>query len=337
MNQILSTHGNPISEPLLASDIKKRGSIKFPVLASPKFDGIRALVVGTTDGAAHLMSRHFKLIPNVSIQQTLARKELRGLDGEIVTYTDGKMDDFHTVQSKVMTSEGDPDFVFHVFDLIDRPSDMFVNRLAATKYLVSLLDITENLPIVYTPHTRIYNDFELTEYENLKVGAGFEGVMLRSPQGPYKFGRSTEDEGILLKLKRFVTEEAYVIGYLEEMQNNNPQQKDNLGKAKRSSHKANKRPKGRVGALICKPFADGPFTEGEVLELSALIGDEEVEKYIKAHPSFFLVGSGFTADQRWEFAKECPEVITFKHQPHGRKIGGKPRTPIFLGVRIEQA
>lgn len=335
---VFNTFGQQISEPLLASDIKQRGKLKFPILVSPKFDGIRALVVGSQGGTATLLSRHFKPIPNKAIREALEIKALRGTDGEIVTYTDGKMDDFHTVQSKVMSEDGDPDFIYHIFDCFDNTADMFVNRLNVVRMLVSMLEGSEpTLPVVFVAHRRIYNDFELTAYEEEKVAAGFEGVMIRSPMGPYKFGRSTEDEGILLKLKRFVTEEAYVIGYLEEMQNNNPQQKDNLGKAKRSSHKANKKGKGRVGALICKPFADGPIAEGEMGILSVLPDDEAVAKFVKEHPSYFLVGSGFTAEQRYEFAKNCPEVITYKHQPHGRKIGGKPRSPIFVGVRIDQA
>jgi DNA ligase-1 len=44
---------------------------------------------------------------------------------------------------------------------------------------------------------------------------GFEGVVLRAPDGGYKFGRSTLRQGWLLKLKRFADAEARVIGVEE--------------------------------------------------------------------------------------------------------------------------
>src|SRR5437899_138139 len=78
---------------------------------------------------------------------------------------------------------------------------------------------------------------------------GFEGVMLRKPDGPYKFGRSTVREGYLMKVKRFTQEEAVVVGYEEQETNLNEATKDALGHTKRSSHKAGKRPAGVLGAL----------------------------------------------------------------------------------------
>jgi DNA ligase-1 len=47
-------------KPMLASDCGGIENVRFPVIASPKLDGVRALVI---DGA--LMSRSLKPIPNV--------------------------------------------------------------------------------------------------------------------------------------------------------------------------------------------------------------------------------------------------------------------------------
>ena len=50
---------------------------------------------------------------------------------------------------------------------------------------------------------------------------GYEGLMLRAPDGPYKFGRSTVKENTLLKVKNFLDDEAEVIGFKEQTTNTN--------------------------------------------------------------------------------------------------------------------
>ena len=59
---------------------------------------------------------------------------------------------------------------------------------------------------------KVINDYDqILDYEKRILEDGFEGVMLRSPLGKYKMGRSTLKEGILLKLKRFEDAEATVV------------------------------------------------------------------------------------------------------------------------------
>ena len=49
-------------------------NIKFPVMASPKLDGVRVIV---HDGVVY--SRNFKRIPNDHVQALFGRKECEGL------------------------------------------------------------------------------------------------------------------------------------------------------------------------------------------------------------------------------------------------------------------
>ena len=65
---------------------------------------------------------------------------------------------------------------------------------------------------------------ELAAYESKITDLGYEGLIIRDPFAPYKFGRSTVREGFLLKVKRFVDSEAVVIGIEEEMYNGNEAQ-----------------------------------------------------------------------------------------------------------------
>jgi hypothetical protein len=63
---------------MLAAAYREGVDLSFPLLATPKIDGVRALVV---DG--RLVSRSFKLIPNVALRAALETMLPEGADGEI--------------------------------------------------------------------------------------------------------------------------------------------------------------------------------------------------------------------------------------------------------------
>jgi ATP-dependent DNA ligase len=84
------------------------------------------------------------------------------------------------------------------------------------------------------------------------VELGFEGIMLRSPNGLYKHGRSPMREQGLMKVKRFHDAEAFVVGVVEKEINLNPATTNALGLTQRSSSKANKKAAGTLGALVCE-------------------------------------------------------------------------------------
>lgn len=91
------------------------------------------------------------------------------------------------------------------------------------------------------------------------LSQGYEGAMLRLPHAPYKHGRSTMREGGLVKVKPFADCEAVVTGVVEQMHNGNDLQTSATGYAKRSSAKAGKTGKGRMGALQVR-IINGPFS-----------------------------------------------------------------------------
>lgn len=275
-------------KPMLAAkaDLSK---IKFPVIASPKLDGIRAMTIGPDA----IRSRNLKVIPNRYIQ-SIASGFSRDLDGEILTYTNGVRDDFNTVQSKVMSADGTPDFIFHVFDSIG--SGAFHERLSEARFLHDHI----------VDHRTIETIEELDDYERECVEVqGWEGIMLRDPNGPYKQGRSTVNEGYLLKVKRFEDDEAIIVDMVERMHNANEATINALGHTERSSHKANLVPTQSLGAFVCK-WKDLTFE----------------------------LGTGFTEDQRqtyWRDPLLIGEKVTFKYQGVG--TNGRPRFPSFIGIR----
>lgn len=228
--------GSKQFKPMLAETAPEDLSeIVFPVLASPKLDGIRALVY-----RSELVRRSLKKVPNLYIHEGLNNIP-DGLDGELIS-----PGGFSATQSFVMSQYKKGDFTFWVFDDFSNPELPFNARLAAAQDKIKphrKIDIVEHV---------IVNDVaELVQLEKKYLSSGYEGVMIRKIDGEYKFGRSTLKEGGLLKLKQFTDAEALVIGFKERQHNLNPKTTNALGESERSMSKANMVPAGDLGALIC--------------------------------------------------------------------------------------
>lgn len=311
--------------PLLAAAPEKIEDLKYPVLASPKIDGIRCLT-RMEDLAIGPYSRKLKPIPNAHIFSEVSKALPPGLDGELVTFSDATknteqkpIDDFNTIQSKVMSRDGSPDFAYMVFDYFEIADLPFATRYQYAAHAVKSAPPWCKL----VDHKLIHTEAQLLAYEQVCLMQGFEGVMVRAPDGPYKYGRSTAKEGILLKIKRFDDMEAVVVGYTELMRNANEAEQDALGHTKRSHSKDGLVPAGVLGAL---QVADRRVVEH--------FEDWNPEGYSE---DVFEVGSGFDALQRemlWTQRDTLKgRLITVKHQGFGSQ--GKPRFPIFKGFRHE--
>jgi len=288
-------------KPLLASEAKM-DTMTYPKSGSFKIDGIRAHIMSDD-----VYSRNLKLIPNAFIRGKLRETGCKNLDGEIVTYTNGKMDNFNTVQSRVMSRSGMPDFQLHVFDDFTHPNWSFDDRY----YMAQEKVHAANSKYLHIVEQRLLcTEEEVTSMEEEAIAGGWEGLMLRDPGGHYKYGRSTAREGILLKVKRFTDTEGTVVDFKEEMENTNEQEEDYLGHMRRSSHKDGMVPKGRLGAF-------------------------EVEW----NGVTFDLGSGMNFGHRTEYWNRREELrghpVKFKY--FGVGPNGKPRHPIFLGLRPEGA
>ena len=221
---------------------------RFPVLASPKLDGIRATIQG-----GRVLSRSLKPIANAHVQALLGnRPELEGLDGELIVGDPAAADAFRVSSSGVMSQTGKPNFVFHVFDVF-APLP-FAKRLDKAAIAVA----TFNKPYVQmVPHNLITDQDTLNLLEALSVELGYEGLMIRSPKGPYKQGRSTSNEGWLLKMKRFVDGEGEVIELIEQNENQNTAFTNELGHTARSTAKDGKVAKGTLGAYVVRNLETG--------------------------------------------------------------------------------
>lgn len=281
-------------KPMLAVDAPTE--IRFPVLASPKLDGIRCTVWG-----GEPFSRSLKPIPNHHVANTIRAAGFSSvLDGELIVGPAGAEDVYRRTTSGVMSRDGAPEFTFWLFDIVQ--SDIkAVSRLAKLALLADTLPAWGRV----LPQKLIHTPEELDAFEAESLAQGFEGVILRCPQGRYKHGRSTAKEGLLLKVKRYADSEAEVIGVEELMRNGNEAFENELGHTARSTAKAGLVPAGVLGALVCRT-ADG------------------IE---------FRIGTGFTAEMRADLWGRdlIGQLAKFKHFEVGAKDA--PRHPVFLGFR----
>lgn len=186
-----------ITPMLAATSLANLDEIEYPVYVSPKFDGIRCIV---KDGVAY--SRTGKFIPNHHIQVMLRELPIGATyDGELMV--DGG---FSEVQSAVMSRERVPHFTYHVFDRV-------MNKPFEYRYLEVAFNLdldADNVKVV--DHKLVESKEEAVAIYNDYLAQGYEGMMVRSPDSPYKHGRSTIKEGYLLKVKEFKDSEAEVVG-----------------------------------------------------------------------------------------------------------------------------
>jgi DNA ligase 1 len=299
-----------ITRPMLAVDCGGVDEVSFPVLATPKLDGWRCLTLPTEhpDFKCNAFSRTFKPIANVATRNWIQYYLPQNLDGELVAIgPDGEILPFYSAQSAFSGHKGQPEFLFLVFDYVkDKLEKPYHERMEDLRKLrLPRVRCRKLLPVL------LESVSELEEYEAKCLAEGYEGVMLRDPDGPYKLGRSTKKQGWLLKLKQFVDSEAEVIRAVEGFTNGNTLTEDELGMAKRSGAQDGMIPTGVVGAL-------------EVRDLKTGVDFSMTYNHI-------TLGERLPKDR---FEEYTGKLVKYRYQPVGTKE--KPRFPQPLGWRSKQ-
>ena len=287
---------NAITKPMLATKCEYPAALRFPVLATPKLDGIRCLKLG---GKA--LTRSFKPISNRFAREWIEANLPDGLDGELML----RGGTFNETTSAIGARDGRSDFVFHVFDYVTGALDTpYCERMKALAALPESDRIVKVLPV------EIRNAAELAAYEEECVAAGYEGVMVRTPNSHYKCGRSTEREGWLLKIKRFEDDEAVVLASYEGMTNQNAAELDAFGRTKRSLAQAGMVGRNELGGFVVRHLKTGVEFR---LGYNHIVGG--IDRVTLWQRRETLVG----------------RVVKFSHQPSGAKEA--PRFPKFIGFR----
>jgi DNA ligase-1 len=306
---------------MLAATAPAYEDLSYPIGVLPKVDGVRSL---KENGVAY--SRRLKPFPNKPFQKLVASSyergfNLNGLDGEMITDTDGKLlpnadrDSRGTTlcnrtTSALMDHTKDSLLEWFLFD-----AQMPGPYVARHDHLL-LMQVRGQLPewVQVIEMQVAAGPEDLRELEALWADQmGYEGMVLRNLKMEYKHGRSTEREQGLLRVTAWTTDEAVILDAEEELENLNELTVSATGHAERSTHKANMRPTGTLGSLKLRALT------GKWKDVEFKMGtgwDDELGKVLWAqHLAGTLAG----------------QIVTFRHKEHGAKAA--PRFPSFRMIR----
>ncbi len=196
-----SSSGNFL--PMLAHRFDKHSSkISYPAWTQAKLDGSRCLA-RKKNGVVTLWSRTGKVttIPNKIIE------ELEGLlqegecvDGEI--YVHG-----WTFQRLISaTKKRGPDTDLLEYHIYDSPAK---NKTFEERFIEAFPRSRETSRVKIVPTIEVKDLDNLNEQEQLALSSGYEGLMVRNRNSPYKYKNRSFD---LQKVKRFKDDEFEIVG-----------------------------------------------------------------------------------------------------------------------------
>lgn len=301
--------------PMRCADVVDTSLLNYPLIATTKYDGVYALV---KDG--QLLGRSLKPIKNKQIAEILSQPEFEGFVGELCYGSKLNIQELcRTTTSHVSShdKEWEDGFTWMLFDyahedVIHLP---YIERLDVLKErLYEALGELSNTKqynhlnnIQVAPQVVCTSSSDVDELYNNNVDNGYEGIILRSPNGEWKNGRNSPKQDLFLRMKPSSDSEFVITGVVEALQNNNVATTNELGYTERSSHQENKVGKGMIGA----------FT-GIDVESGILI----------------TVGAGkLTHSERVEAFENPPIGSVAKYRSMTSGVKDLPRFPRFISYR----
>jgi DNA ligase-1 len=256
--------------PLLAPNEKvDLSTLSYPLLASTKLDGIRCIFY-----KGQILSRSLKQIQNKQLRERFevirayTEKWNLILDGEIYSPKLNFQEITHFVMTQDLGEEKLPDHLkFYCFDNIasDDWEIPFHGRYPTCFTLSSMF--SDIIGVVQKP---VHSAKEVETYFEEVLKDGYEGLILRDPESLYKYGRGTVKEGIIFKVKPFVTFDAKITGVEQSTEVNEDAEKktNELGRSVTSKKKDDRH-------LIEKASAFWVDYEGKPLKVVLAMTDPE--------------------------------------------------------------
>ena len=291
--------------PALAVKPDPKHPLRFPLLCSVKLDGIRIFMEGRAP-----KTRSLKELPNKHARAMLAGQDLLAdLDMELIIGDPADPLCYNKTYRGVMTHAGEPEFMAYIFDAA-------VDGFTFEQRQEYLASIEKSLP----PWCHVLQQFLITDQFMLDTlyarvtAEGHEGLILRTPKGIYKYGRSTAKEQLMLKLKPEEDSEFEILGFYEAETNLNDAFINEVGRTARSSHAENKVGNGMLGGFLARDIHTG-------VEFNCAPGKLEHDE----------------RREIWENQEKFKEKIgKYRHFPYGTIDDGKPRFPRWIGWRAAE-
>lgn len=311
-------------KPMLACDWHEE-KLKFPCIVQPKLDGVHSL-----NRHGKCLGRSLKPHENRYVTELFSKPEYHGFCGEKIDADLGAThpDLCRITSGNLRRIEGEPNITWVLFDYVTEETKNlgYVQRMNALEdYTDSFnFDAPSNESILIIESTEVNSMEELLELENQYLDLGYEGIIIRDPNAPYKYGRCGKTFMGCWRVKRFIEEEILVDKINEGMHNANEAKTNELGRTERSTHQENMQPNGLLGNMegtTIKDIHDPQsgellIPEGSRVTVSPGEMDHKMRKFYFENPSE-IVG----------------HTIKFKMFPKGVK--DKPRFPTYVSHRNE--
>lgn len=268
-------------------------NLTYPILASEKLDGIRCIFK-----KGQMLTCSLKTIQSNAIREKFEQirkySEERGIviDGEIycpeITFkqiTSMVMTQDYTTKTSIerwekvckksdnyLTREEALDKLrFYCFDCIvdDNVSEQFIDRAKET----AVIQMDNQFLIERVLNIPCKNKEEVHGLFMEYVNKGGEGLILRSSEGRYKFGRGTLKEGLIYKVKPYETFDAKIIEVIQATEVDPKAEKkiNELGRSVTSKKKEDRIPIEKAAAFLVK--YNGHFVKAVL----AMNDEEKVE------------------------------------------------------------
>ena len=276
-----------------------RDSPHYPMYASFKLDGIRGL-----NKEGKIVSRSDKPIPSAYAQKTFGVGEYAGLDGELVVKNIRPGNVYKDTFSACMTHDIETPLHWHVFDRWINSEASYATRLEEVHRNFSLYG-DDRWSIVHQQLVKNWD--ELLEYEKVALDLGYEGLVVRRMDAPYKFGRSTGKQQWLMAMVRVAKSEFAITGIYEGLANQNVAVIDSRGYTTRSKHMEQMVGKGLAGGFYGRDYHSG------------------VEFKIGVAEGLDIATRGYVWTHQDEF---IGKICKYKYKPYGTDVA--PRQPIML-------
>lgn len=297
-------------KPILAPNDKvDLDTLNYPLLASYKLDGIRCVFV-----KGQILSRSLKPIQNKQLRERFeplrkySEEKNLILDGEIYSPHMTFQQITHFVMTQDLEDEVLPeDLKFYMFDTLDDTQAETFDKRLERAWIINrnFRGISE-----YVRHWPVNCQERVVELFDIALRE-CEGLILRDPQGRYKYGRGTLKEGIIYKVKPFLTFDAQITGVVQATEVNEGAEKktNELGRSVTSKKKDDRH-------TIEKASAFWVMYEDKPLKVVLAMTDEEKEAVWQNRDAY--IG-------KW---------VEYK----GMLIGAKdlPRHPVFIRFREDK-
>lgn len=190
---------------MLARDyVKRNKKIDLPVIVQPKLDGYRALYNKKTNKIVSRGNKEYSVLYGTPLHKEM-QKFNYNLDGELYTHN-GIFENYGALRKKSKNSKID-DIKYHVYDILnDKPNK---ERM---KILIEEFKRVKPKNILLVESFIANTKQEIERLHNLFLDGGYEGTMIRNPDGLYVNKRTSD----LLKYKNFDDAEFVIIGFSAE-------------------------------------------------------------------------------------------------------------------------